>query len=639
MNYTITLHHSFTLFIVIHASLCADLITVNNKTPRDVYAAIYYQQTKIPFMVQPDAQRVTAVQCIDANQSIRLNRPDRWFGYDRELVFVEDPELLKETLSADFLDQYHAKNVGNLQGSTFYLGDNEGDIDAYTVLEWNVIQIPLQFAQEQLFSLVPAITNNPYKNQIAYVRRGNNLCDQEKAFLNKRVPRVAKSLVQFTGKPFGIKVPTIALVCSGGGYRAMLYAIGALKGINDLHLLDALTYAVGLSGSTWAIGAWISSGKSIDEFHDWLINNIGFDMQNCDQDDFTLIGETILTKYCSGQPLGFVDLYGACVANDLFDIFSTEKVQVHISDQAKQIADGSLPMPIYTAISAEDANSESLWYEFTPYEVGAPWLSAYVPTWAFGRKFKNTSSVTFAPEQPMGTLLGTFGLAIGITLKRMFKEAGIENNMKLIVLKKLVARILARYGDDRPISAEFLNFVAGIKDAHFNTLPILHMVDAGLNCNLPYSPISGQRALRKADIIIFVDASAGTIGDELRKVENFAREHQLPFPVIDYSSLQIHAVSIFKNENDPDVPVVIYIPRVLDQALLQDHKNDMADLYNILHNFDIEKCVAQESCNTFNFQYSPQEARKLTGLGEFNMLMARDAIMHAVSLCTGKVTA
>jgi phospholipase A2 len=597
-----------------------------------VYAAIYYQKGKVPLMEQPEAQRVTEIRCIDAQQSAQLNRPDRWFGYDRELVFVEDPALLTPTLPPAMLEVYHAKNVGNLQGSSFYLGDDEGEIYAYTVLEWNTIQVPLQYAQQQLFNMLPAIGNNPYKNTVASVRRGTSLCDQEKAFLQKRSSRVAKSLVQFTGKPLGLKIPTIALVCSGGGYRAMLYTTGALKGIAGLDMLDALSYVVGLSGSTWAIGAWISSKVSIDVFHDWVINNIGFDMKQCDQDDFTLIGETLLTKYCAGQPLGFVDIYGACVANDLFDIFSTSKIQAHLSDQADYIADGGLPLPIYTAISGQEGQHEDLWYDFTPHEVGACWMGAYVPTWAFGRKFKNGNSVTYAPEQPLGTLMGTFGLAVGVTLKRMFQEAGIADHMKLRILKKLATRIINSYGDYRLISAEFLNFAYGLNEVKFSNLAQLHLVDAGLHCNLPYPPISGQRAARKADIIIFVDASAGIVGDELRKAQSYAIAHNLPFPEIHYSEVGKHAVSIFKDENNLQAPIVIYIPRVVDKNLLQLYKDDdrFAQLYEILKNFDIEQCIAHESCNTFNFGYTAAQARSLTALGEFNMLMARDAIKLAL---------
>jgi cytosolic phospholipase A2 len=627
MNYWIKLQYSSLLFF---ASIYADIITINNTTTRDLYAAIYYQAIKLPFINQSDAQIATIIQCIDAQSSATLNRPDFWFGYNRQLVFVEDLLLLTPSLNNDFLDQYHSKNVGMWQGNTFYLGDDEGDIYAYTELEWDVVQMPLQYAQQELLNFVPAITNNPYKNRIAKVRQGNGLCDQEKAFLNNRIPYVTKAISEFLNNPFITKTPTIALVCSGGGYRSMLFTTGVLKGLNELHLIDAITYLVGLSGSTWAIAPWISSSKSIDYFHDWLIDNIGFDMQNCDEDDFTLIGNTLLIKYCTGQPSGFVDIYGACIANDVLDVVTDNKIEAHISDQGGLIADGSLPLPIYTAISAENSADESLWYECTPYEIGASWLNAYIPTWAFGRKFRNGISVTSVPEQTMGTLLGTFGLAVGITFKRMIQEVNLEDNMKSLLLKKLVARLLKKYGDDRPISAEYLNFVTGMQEVQFNTLSLLQMVDAGINCNLPFPPISGERIARKADIIIFVDASAGAVGNELHKVENYAHLHQLPFPIIDYSLADKQAVSIFKDETDANIPIVIYIPRVVDHVQLENHKNDQASLYTVLHDFDIETCITNEVCNTFNFQYSPQEARKLTALGEFNILMAHDAIRQAL---------
>ena len=61
--------------------------------------------------------------------------------------------------------------------------------------------------------------------------------------------------------------------------------------------MDAVSYVVGLSGSTWAIGTWISSGKSIQEFHDWVINNIDVDMTDIDDDDVDLIADTLATKY------------------------------------------------------------------------------------------------------------------------------------------------------------------------------------------------------------------------------------------------------------------------------------------------------------------------------------------------------
>lgn len=611
------------LILVIVGSIWADAITVYNKSLRDIYVAIYYQEVPYYIGMPANAKRVTSITCLESNTSINLERPERKWGYDRELVFSEYPEVLADNLSAGDLEKYHSKNIGTLQGSTFYIGDDEGDLYAYTSVEWHAIQVPLEYAHNQLLDMVPAIKNNPYKNTTARIRKGNELCRQERSHRFLRLQKVKESLEELHIQPVSGHIPTISVVCSGGGYRAMLYTLGALRALEQTKFLNTISYLVGLSGSTWAIGSWLSSGKSIDEYHEWVINNITFDMKTIDSEDITLIGEVLLNKYCSGQPLGIVDIYGACVANDLFDCFSNDKDRVYLSEQSKRIEDGSLPFPIYTAISGETSHSEYLWYEFSPYEVGGAWLGYYVPTWSFGRKFKNGFSVSNAPEQPLGTLLGTFGLAVGITIKRLLKETNIADKVKMPLTKKLIDMIIEHYGDDRPISAEYFNMTYGINNAPFNNLKIAHLVDAGINFNLPYPPISGLRSERRSDIIIFVDSSAGQIGQELQKVEHYAQYHKLPFPKIDYTNIDKCAVSVFA-DTDPLVPVVIYVPRIVDHEQLAQVENDSCyqELYSYLYNFDIEKCIQDEACNTFNFCYTKKQARSLTALGEFNMKIA-----------------
>ena len=46
------------------------------------------------------------------------------------------------------------------------------------------------------------------------------------------------------------------------------------------------------------------------------------------------------------------------------------------------------------------------WFELSPYEVGCDELAAYVPTWAFGRKFEEGTSVVGLPEQSLSLLIG-----------------------------------------------------------------------------------------------------------------------------------------------------------------------------------------------------------------------------------------
>lgn len=606
----------------------ADTIIVHNKTFRDLYLGVYYRYPKIPFMDQKSGRLSGPIICIDAQATVSLERPDRIYGADRKLIFVENKSLLKDALWSQELDDLRALLIGNWQGNAFYIAtDNEGDHYGYTKLQWNVIQQPLHYAQDIMLNMLPAISNNTNKNRIAYVREGNELCADECDYVIKRTEFIKSKL----SKKSDQSVPNIAIVCSGGGYRAMLYSLGALKGLEKAGILDLATYLVGLSGSTWAIGTWLSSGLTLSVFHDWLIDNIGYQLNELDNEDFTLMTEVLITKYCVGQPVGFVDMYGAFIANDLFDCFSNEKMMVHLSDQTERIKSAMIPFPIYTAISGQHPKAEYLWYEFTPYEVGANWLHAYVPTWAFGRKFKNGVSVDAAPEQPLGTLLGTFGLAVGITIERMFSEANINEKLSSALLKAIIKKILNYYGSDRPISAEYANFAFGLTNRLFNDLKVTDMVDAGINCNLPYVPVSGVRTERKADIIIFIDASAGTVGDELKKVEKYAKWHALSFPSIDYTQINKHAVSVFKDEQKSDAPLVIYIPRIVDESLLALHHDDMPDLYQCLHHFDIEQCILKESCNTFNFSYNPEQARKLTALGEFNAMMCKDIVLKMIT--------
>jgi len=48
-----------------------------------------------------------------------------------------------------------------------------------------------------------------------------------------------------------LQVPTIAVIGSGGGFRAMVGMSGVVKALNDSGILNCTTYVCGLSGSSW----------------------------------------------------------------------------------------------------------------------------------------------------------------------------------------------------------------------------------------------------------------------------------------------------------------------------------------------------------------------------------------------------
>ena len=49
------------------------------------------------------------------------------------------------------------------------------------------------------------------------------------------------------------ETPSIAIMGSGGGYRAMVGYSGAIRALKEMGVFDCATYTVGLSGSTWLV--------------------------------------------------------------------------------------------------------------------------------------------------------------------------------------------------------------------------------------------------------------------------------------------------------------------------------------------------------------------------------------------------
>lgn len=622
------------LILMFCGTAFADRITVHNKTTRDIYAAIYYVEGKLPWESKyPNAKLASDIVFIEADSSGILQRPRREIGKDRQLAFAEQKEALAPELNYEQLmaskPEIRNKNVGDLQGDVFYIGDRKALLTGYTTVEWNVEAPLLEAARSLVYNSVPQIKENPYKNTPAKVRLGNDLAEQEKAFLQKRIPQNKVAIERLLGQPVE-KIPSIAIVCSGGGYRAMLYCLGALMGAEKAGILNATRYVVGLSGSTWAISGWLLSGLSLQAYHDWLISDLNRGLKQVSTADMSLISDHLLTKYLYDQPYALVDIYGSLLANELFKRQGNLKQRQTLSGQADAIKDGQLPMPIYTAIAAEGIKSEQNWYEFSPYEVGAHWMGAYVPSWAFGRKFKNGVSTNFAPEQNFGVLMGTFGLAIGLTIERLVEELKLKEKSSSEWVQNIINTILKKKGEFRFTTADYRNFVRDMQNMPLSDHRLLKMVDAGIGYNLPYPPISGQRPERKADIIIFVDASGDDFPADFKKTESYARAHNLPFPKIDFSNITKKAVSVF-NDRQAGVPIVIYVPRVVDPALFSDR--DYASLatdFKTIKAFDVDSCILSGPCSTFNFNYSSDDAKKLTHLGMLNMMAAKKAVVDAI---------
>ena len=480
-----------------------------------------------------------------------------------------------------------------------------------------------------------AVKENPYKNIAAHVRLGNQLHAFERSYLQKRKPKVKGALEKLLGRGLdGKYIPTIALIGSGGGYRAMLCTTGFLAGAQKIGLLDATTYMTALSGSTWALGAWMASGLPINQLRDQLAIKVGKHIKDVTPAELKLMGNMLATKIAFDQPVAMVDLYGALLGNRLLADFGNDRHMVYLSQQHQRIANGDWVFPIYTAVDGRMAVAANPpWFEYTPYEVGCADYGAYVPTWAYGRRFINGRSVDFAPEQSLGYQLGTYGSAFAAHFDVVFRHLTdkIENNIvKDYVYKHVIEPIAGKRVTKA--WAEVRNFMRDMPGQQVRDRKTIKLVDAALAFNLPYPPVSGERPERKADIMIFFDASGGTVGNELKKTELYARSRRLKFPQIDYTNIDKRSMSIFKDPNDLTVPVVIYMPRINDAALWNQYRtNPNFSLYSPIAGFDMEYCVSKGFCGTMNFKYAQDQANKLMLVTEFNMVANKENIKNALN--------
>lgn len=474
-----------------------------------------------------------------------------------------------------------------------------------------------------------------YGDKEAIVRVGNELCEQEKEFLQKRRAKVKIALEELLNRSLdGKYVPNIYMLGSGGGYRAMFNIIGSLFGAGKL--IDATIGVVGLSGSAWGIGFWMSQGLSIGEAKHTLIATIAQSsgLANVGYERAKLIAEALLIQYLLNMPISLVNFYGGLLASTFFGSRGNEQQWMRLSSQQERIKNGDLPLPIYTTITSEKVaggsgqKAEYKWYEYTPYEVGSAWLGLYVPSWGFGRFFSEGRSTTNNPEMSFGNMLAIFGSAFAATFKKIYKE--VISKISLSFGQSIIERMFNLVGNVRISRGEIPNYTFGLSKSPIKDETIMKQIDAGIAFNIPYPPVSGEREERTADIIIIFDASQDLKGGvELKKVERYAREHKLKFPPINYENIDRRTISVFVDKEDPTVPAIIYMPQYKDEKswmMYKKYRAEPGDEYvESLDSFSPKQCK-KGACSTLNFKYSEEDARKLVMLAEFNMKENRQRI-------------
>ncbi|XP_070173111.1 cytosolic phospholipase A2-like [Littorina saxatilis] len=247
--------------------------------------------------------------------------------------------------------------------------------------------------------------------------------------MRKRKNKVWQALNELLGEqgPRTVdEAPTIAVIGSGGGFRAMTGYSGVFKALHTTGLLDCATYACGLSGSSWYLSTLYSHPRWPEmnprDMQSELMNNIDKSlMRLLSPQSIIRYINSVITKRRQGQPVSFTDFFGHMVGETLLK----GRLDSKLTDQREKIKDGDVPMPLYTCVHVKKdvpARSFQEWVEFSPYEIGLPKYGTFMDSELFGSKFFMGKLARKYQEPPLHFLQGIWGSAFCILFKRLMED-------------------------------------------------------------------------------------------------------------------------------------------------------------------------------------------------------------------------
>uniref|UniRef100_A0AAR2LI05 Phospholipase A2 n=1 Tax=Pygocentrus nattereri TaxID=42514 RepID=A0AAR2LI05_PYGNA len=479
------------------------------------------------------------------------------------------------------------------------------------------------------------------------VRLDFDISEAEKVFLMKRkevASRALKRALNLNTNPDPSRVPTVAVVCSGGGTRAMTCTLGSLRGLQKLGLLDTVSYITAVSGATWAVSSLYGDpGWSVKKMDEGMLSV----QKELSKSMSSLFSPRLLQYYSSeleqrereGHPVSLIDMWGLFLEQLIFG----KKKACTLSDQQRAVSEGQNPLPIYTAVNTKQDASVSMmaeWCEFTPFEVGFPKYGGFIPAENFGSEYYLGHLIKKLPETRISFLLefectGLCGSQRPPFIYLTLSKEPLKRDHKPATLDTLrvspEAVVLSSFMNSRPVISKAFNFLRGFflhncysehstftswKDTHLDAFPNkltpmdsrLGLVDSGFAINAGFPPV--LRSHRRADVILSLNYSWDSDQFKvLKQTQQYCTDHQVAFPKIDFnkvaSELQ-REVYVFEDEDNPEAPIVLHFP--LTNVSFRQYKTPV----------------------TKNLTYAPQDFQRLTDLASYNILNNRDIITRAL---------
>ncbi|XP_020900756.1 cytosolic phospholipase A2 [Exaiptasia diaphana] len=517
------------------------------------------------------------------------------------------------------------------------------------------------------------------------VRLSTKISDKEIEFRQKRKEFVFNTMKEVLAEkgPKNInEVPTVAILGSGGGYRAMTALSGTFCALKDIGIVDCSMYFAGVSGSTWYISTLYSHPnwpkihpvevnkelrKSVDKSFARLIFNPAWLKKRISD---------IKEKKRRGEPISYTDFFGYLLGDTLL----ADRDNPLLSSQQKTFQDGTVPMPLYACIHVKnDVGAEVFhdWLELSPFEVGMLRYGTYLTPENFGNKYFGGACVAEYPEAPLHFIQGICGSGFAVLtdeLKSKIRssitgrvhneeddeERGDDTQKHLNFILETVDKIDFLSARDCR-APEVLNFLRGM-DLEFNPQDHtkeeiasrkeiassqrkrLMFADGGIAFNSPYPLL--LRTDRQVDLFLSFEYSGRRKDDfplftELVIAEQWAKKHNYPFPPINheeqFKKYGPREYYVFKDDNDPSCPVVIHFPLV-------------NNLFKTFKAPGVRRVTPKEleagklsifedhkkPYNLFRFHYGNETFDRLVELSNFNVKVCKDVIWDELAKCVEK---
>ncbi|XP_022449094.1 cytosolic phospholipase A2 isoform X2 [Delphinapterus leucas] len=517
------------------------------------------------------------------------------------------------------------------------------------------------------------------------------LCDQEKAFRQQRKENIKENMKKLLGPKnneglYSTRdVPVVAILGSGGGFRAMVGFSGVMKALYESGILDCATYIAGLSGSTWYMSTLYSHPdfpeKGPEEINEELKKSVSHNpLLLLTPQKIKRYIESLWKKKSSGQPVTFTDIFGMLIGETLIH----NRMNTTLSSLKEKVNTGQCPLPLFTCLHVKPDVSELMF--------AGVWGSAFSILFnrVLGVSGSQSKGSTMEEELENITAKHIVSNDSSDSDDESQEPKGTENeeaereyqndNQASWVQRMIMALVSdsALFNTREGRAGKVHNFMLGLNlNTSYPMSPLrdfttqesleedeldaavadpdeferiyepldvkskkIHVVDSGLTFNLPYPLI--LRPQRGVDLIISFDFSARPSDSsppfkELLLAEKWAKMNKLPFPKIDpyvFDREGLKECYVFKPKNpdvEKDCPTIIHF--VLANINFRKYKapgvpretkeeKELAD-------FDIFD-DPESPFSTFNFQYPNQAFKRLHDLMYFNTLNNIDVIKNAI---------